>query len=171
MSTRGLYTFIDNDGQYHVYVHFDNYPEGKYGGVSKIRKALNKAWQLPRFEADEFAAAFVASAKTSEGGVRLTMGENWQQAAPLDIEYHYTVSEKGGKLIVQVDSVSENNGKWIVQLLKKGELKTVSAWAMKLEKSQGFRLATGRLTDRRLSDLRGGQTEEPTPWPTTSTAS
>lgn len=134
MSTRGLYTFIDNDGQYHVYVHSDKYPDGEHGGVNKIKKALKKAWQLPRFEADEFATAFIASTKDGPGGVRLTLGESWEQAAPGDIEYHYTVSEQGGQLVVQVDAVSENDGKWTVRRLKRGVLKTVLAWAMKPEK-------------------------------------
>jgi hypothetical protein len=41
-----------------VYKHSDGYPDG---AVCWITKALEHAWPLPRFEADEFAAAFVAA--------------------------------------------------------------------------------------------------------------
>ncbi len=64
MSTRALYTFIDPETKqsYHVYRHHDGYPSG---AAQHIRAALAYAWKLPRFEADEFAAAFVAANKGS----------------------------------------------------------------------------------------------------------
>jgi len=133
MSTRGLYTFIDNDGQYHVYVHSDNYPDGEHGGVNKINRTLAKAWPLPRFEADEFATAFIATVKDGPGGVRLTLGETWQKAAPADIEYHYVVSMKGSALYVEVYSTNCWE-KPTQKLVKKGTLGTVLTWAMKPEK-------------------------------------
>ena len=62
MSTRALYTFRSGDGseEHHVYVHSDGYPTG---AADKIVSALEYAWPLPRYEADEFAAAFVAANK------------------------------------------------------------------------------------------------------------
>jgi hypothetical protein len=45
-----------------IYKHSDGYPEG---AVCWITRALEFAWPLPRFEADEFAAAFVAANKHS----------------------------------------------------------------------------------------------------------
>lgn len=61
MSTRGFYTFKDTDGaSYHVYKHSDNYPTG---AADALDSALLMSWRLPRFEADEFAAAFVAANK------------------------------------------------------------------------------------------------------------
>jgi hypothetical protein len=65
MSTRACYRFIDPDEPVEVitvYKHGDGYPEG---AVCWITKALKFAWALPRFEADEFAAAFVAANKDS----------------------------------------------------------------------------------------------------------
>jgi hypothetical protein len=66
MSTRACYRFIDPDPTdpevVTVYKHSDGYPEG---AVCWITKALEHAWPLPRFEADEFAAAFVAANKPS----------------------------------------------------------------------------------------------------------
>ncbi len=61
MSTRGCYTFKDENDTLHVYRHSDNYPRG---AVEAIKAALPFAWELPRFEADEFAAAFVAGNKS-----------------------------------------------------------------------------------------------------------
>lgn len=70
MGTRAIYQFYDVDGdECFVYKHYDNYPEG---AVHFIEDAKSMAWELPRFEADEFAAAFVAANKNKAGGeVRL----------------------------------------------------------------------------------------------------
>src|SRR3954467_14029413 len=64
MSTRALYTFIDPEREqdtFHVYKHHDGYPKG---AAQHIEAALAYAWPLPRFEADEFAAAFAAANKS-----------------------------------------------------------------------------------------------------------
>lgn len=77
MSTRAVYTFIgcaefDRGERHHVYKHCDGYPSG---AADAIAAAIPLAWPLPRFEADEFAAAFVAGNKErglsplSQGGV------------------------------------------------------------------------------------------------------
>ena len=50
-----------------VYKHSDGYP---YGAVCWITKALEHAWPLPRFEADEFAAAFVVAANKPSAKTR-----------------------------------------------------------------------------------------------------
>ena len=66
MSSRACYRFIDPDPTdpevVTVYKHSDGYPDG---AVCWITKALEHAWRLLRFEADEFAAAFVAANKPS----------------------------------------------------------------------------------------------------------
>lgn len=52
-----------------VYQHWDGYPSGVQATINKtIESGL--AWELPRFEADEFAAAFIAANKTAEGNYR-----------------------------------------------------------------------------------------------------
>lgn len=61
MSTRAIFTFIDGNEKHHVYKHSDGYPKG---AAQALTAALAYAWQLPRFEADEFAAAFVAANKS-----------------------------------------------------------------------------------------------------------
>jgi hypothetical protein len=74
MSTRGVYIFSDkmNDTErYAVYKHHDNYPEGDQGAARHLWEGFLKAWSLPRYEADEAAASFVAANKDMCGGVRL----------------------------------------------------------------------------------------------------
>jgi hypothetical protein len=68
MSTRACYRFFpengpnDFPGVVTVYKHMDGYPSG---AALTLEAALDFAWTLPRFEADEFAASFVAAAKQS----------------------------------------------------------------------------------------------------------
>jgi hypothetical protein len=63
MSTRGLYTFKGSNRSdcWNVYKHSDNYPTG---AAEAIKLALEYAWTLPRYEADEFATAFIAANKS-----------------------------------------------------------------------------------------------------------
>ena len=95
MSTRAVYGFKDQRDTHHVYVHHDGYPTG---AASKFEATLESklAWELPRFEADEFAASFVAANKKSQGGVRLTHGPEQHG----DIEYYYLVSQKNDVLMI-----------------------------------------------------------------------
>lgn len=106
MSTKGLYTFKDAIGKYQVYVHWDNMPEE---AIVKIKRAMEKAWVFPRFEADEFAAAFVASNKNGEGNVRL-LPHNNHEVGDFDCEYHYTITFENGKLQVNYEDTEGNHG-------------------------------------------------------------
>lgn len=96
MGTRAVITFIDEDNTFHVYKHWDGYP----GHIlSCIENAKPFAWELPRFEADEFAAAFIAANKVKGGGdIRLThsYGDH------CDLEYRYEVRVVEGQLDVRV---------------------------------------------------------------------
>jgi len=65
MGTRAVYFFEDSDGVYGVYKHYDNYPSG---AMWFIENAKEYAWPFPRFEADDFAAGFVAANKAKGGG-------------------------------------------------------------------------------------------------------
>jgi hypothetical protein len=84
MSTRAVFTFKDKLETHHVYKHHDGYPRGAYRA---IEKALEFSWPLPRFEVDEFAAAFVSANKDAPGGVRFSL--DWKHHA--DLEYRYEV--------------------------------------------------------------------------------
>ena len=97
MSTRGLYTFTDSDGgKFTVFKHWDNYPEGAH---KFIQNALRLAWDLPRFEADEFGAAFIAANKKGGGDLRL-INEATTNGDVLGIEYHYFIEPAGHMLQV-----------------------------------------------------------------------
>ncbi len=62
MSTRALYSvFEDSQQPINIYIHSDGYPSG---AAEHIREALIFAWALPRFEADEFAAALCTGVKS-----------------------------------------------------------------------------------------------------------
>lgn len=100
MSTRAVYTFKDQDQTIHVYKHHDGYPTG---AAQWIAAALPHAWPLPRFEANEFSAAFVAGNKGGNGGgVRLIQSGDVREVAPGDIEYRYEISQgKDGALRVK----------------------------------------------------------------------
>jgi hypothetical protein len=89
MSTRAVYSFIEGDESYHVYYHFDGYPSG---AAQWIENALRFAWETPRFEIDEFAAAFVAGNKVEHGGgIRLI-------AAPISMPANKAARSKTGDL-------------------------------------------------------------------------
>lgn len=101
MSTRAVYTFKDDRDEHHVFKQYDGYPKG---AMIFISKAIHKAWPLPRFEADEFAAAFIAANKEEEGDLRLTKGPESHG----DLEYRYEVEMKNGSLHVKI--FENNNG-------------------------------------------------------------
>lgn len=95
MSTHGIYNFTDESGSFAAFRHHDSYPEG--AAIALIR-CFYVAWSLPRFEADELAAAFVAANKTCAGGVRLVN----TPIANDDQEYVYNVFQaKNGQMIVK----------------------------------------------------------------------
>lgn len=89
MSTRAVFTVTDENNTFHIYKHYDGYPSEV---PSNIAKALKFAWQLPRFEADEFAAAFVTGNKCSGGSIRLLPTGEWQNVVPQDISFLYVIT-------------------------------------------------------------------------------
>lgn len=112
MSTRAVYTFIDKNETYHIYKHSDGYPLGAY---QAIQLALSKAWDLPRFESSEFAAAFVAANKEGEGRVYLT--DAWQSHPDLEFRYEIYFNDELKKLMVSAykrvwDMVSADGREW-----------------------------------------------------------
>jgi hypothetical protein len=110
MSTRGVYTFIDEHNKFHVYKHWDNYPEdnGVSGAYAFIRLAKALAWDLPRFEASEFGAAFIARHKHEGGGVYLTKG--WRYHG--DLSYRYEIRLVGDKLEVSTFNLWDKKEKY-----------------------------------------------------------
>lgn len=99
MGTRAVLIFTDIEGdEFAVYKHWDGNPRNI---ARLLDEARLYAWPVPRFEADEFAAAFVAAAKKGEGDVRLMHDAN----ADVGQQYTYTVTatlNKQGGLYLNV---------------------------------------------------------------------
>ncbi len=133
MSTRACYTFLDTFSRgetrsFHVYKHHDGYPytgteSSEAGGLVWIRNALIYAWDLPRFEAEEFAASFIVANKGNSGGVRLINTEHpWQFSG--DSEYWYVVDKRENvpDLYVEVFEVDWWESEPTNTLIMEGEL-------------------------------------------------
>jgi hypothetical protein len=85
MSTNATLEFVDsNKCKCYVYKHWDGSPSGI---KEAIFKALRFSWLLPRFEADEFAASFIAANKVGPGDVRV-IGKLKDYSG----DYHYAIS-------------------------------------------------------------------------------
>lgn len=104
MSTRATITVRDEYSEAHLYRHSDGYPDTKHGVLATLPDAFRFAWDLPRFEADEFAASICAAWKDGGGGVSIIPDPTRYGG----IEYHYTVYMDGGKLLVDVRDEHEN---------------------------------------------------------------
>lgn len=94
MGTRAVITFEDDVGKYSVYQHWDGNPATVLENLQKTEHR----WTLPRFEADEFAAAYIATHKTSSGNIRMTKGPR----AHGDLAYVYTVTHSPGSMALTV---------------------------------------------------------------------
>lgn len=111
MGTRAVFTFfhqnVSNDA-YSVYKHWDGYPDG---AAEFLTKAIPFAWELPRYEPCDFAAAFVAANKQKGGDVYMTTGSG----AHGDLDYYYEIfpSTKNDQLCIYAYSV-DNNGHSII---------------------------------------------------------
>lgn len=98
MSTRAIYTFKDQDGGvFTVFKHWDGYPSGAY---KFIQNAFTYSWQLPRFEADDFGAGFIAGNKPKGGGDLRLINDATTNGDVLGIEYHYMIEPDGDRLKV-----------------------------------------------------------------------
>jgi len=131
MSTRAVYTFIQDGEAHHVYKHHDGYPSG---AADAIANALPLAWPLPRFEADEFAAAFVAGNKeralpalpmSQGGGIRLTHG--WDRHG--DLEYRYEITGNGNSLRIVAYSATYVGDETRWEKIFDGGLSAMRDWA------------------------------------------
>lgn len=128
MSTRAIYTFDDGTDRYHVYKHHDGYPSG---AAKAIQSALDYAWPLPRFEADEFGASFCAGTKQHEkgtsrrgGGTRLLPCGEWEKVAPGDVQFRYEIRPNGKELRITAFTVrcSIKNETWTEKQIFDGPL-------------------------------------------------
>ena len=94
MGTRAVIEFKDENGTYSVYQHWDGNPDTV---LENLKRTRNR-WHMPRFEADEFAAAYIATWKTDSGNIRISKGAR----AHGDLSYVYTVTHVEGARFVTV---------------------------------------------------------------------
>jgi hypothetical protein len=95
MSTRAVVTVTGDGETFHIYKHWDGYPSNI---ADCLDATVATAWTLPRFEASDFAAAFIAANKTSGGDVYISRGPRHHG----DLDYRYEVTCKGGAIRVNV---------------------------------------------------------------------
>lgn len=88
MSTRATITVADEHESFDLYQHHDGYPDGPHGLVRHIDMARRLAWDLPRFEAADFAAAIIAALKDRGGSTYLTKDAE----AHDDRSFHYRIA-------------------------------------------------------------------------------
>ena len=102
MSTRSNIIVQDEYNRIQVYRHYDGYPEGV---MPELIKALEFAWPLPRFEADDFAAAIVRAWKDEGGGhIRIDGNPKAFEMVHGDTEYVYVIKfdKKRGEPYVEI---------------------------------------------------------------------
>ena len=102
MGTRATITFMDNQDEFVIYQHWDGYPKDVEGNV---RLAMQYAWELPRFQAGDFAAAYIRATKERGGNIYLTTCPSDHG----DLAYRYNVHTRGGGLAVTTYQWREPN--------------------------------------------------------------
>jgi len=103
MSTNALIYVTDDEDTYAIYKHWNGHPQGVQ---PMIERALELAWKLPRFEANEFAAAFVAANKLIRGDVRLVNPDQYENTF---FDYVYVIRHMEGSDKLNV-TVGHNTG-------------------------------------------------------------
>lgn len=117
MSTRCNIIVEDGRSRIQIYRHSDGYPNSQHGVLATLEEVFEYAWTLPRFEADDFAAAIIAAWKQPGGGnIRIDGNPEGDELLHSDIEYLYTITRHadgdGIQVVVtpQYDSDSEDAG-------------------------------------------------------------
>ena len=95
MGTRAVISFEDGNGEFFVYQHWDGDPDAVLVNIMNTF-AVQMCWEWPRWEADEFAAAYIAANKSGPGNLRIakSITENG------GLSYSYIVKAIEGRLNV-----------------------------------------------------------------------
>lgn len=124
MGTRAIITFVEPKDDYnpkrsyHLYQHWDGYPSGVADHLA-LMLSSGKCWPLPRYEADEIAAAYVATAKTQSGNIRLAHS----RTSAADVAYGYTIKpDRNNVLQIKVTAPEFWEGGRKEELIWKGSL-------------------------------------------------
>lgn len=126
MGTRAVFTFKDERNEFHIYKHWDGYPSGAAGFLTM---AIGKSWGLKRFEADDFAAAFIVANKTAGGDVYLT--KHYDEHGDLSYRYELSQSRNGQLIVTAIDMIEDEtvfNGRLKDFVDKHGEIDIKRMW-------------------------------------------
>jgi hypothetical protein len=96
MGTRCIIAFKDTRDTFYVYQHWDGDPDTV---KENVEKAKTFAWPLPRFEADEFAAAYIKANKDGSGDIRV--GRAPENYGDLDFSYTVTLNKETDDLDIK----------------------------------------------------------------------
>ena len=98
MGTRSNIIVADDHSRIQLYRHWDSYPDGEGGVLADLALALPYAWPLPRFEADDFAAALIRAWKGEGGGNIYIDGspKGWERIHD-DVEWVYVIQRRQGQ--------------------------------------------------------------------------
>jgi hypothetical protein len=94
MSTNAIITFSDEEYSYSIYQQYDGDPKEV---AKSLTAALEFAWPLPRFEPEEFAAAYIRANKVRAGGLYLTHKGEYEETP-----YAYRVTLEDEQIRVHV---------------------------------------------------------------------
>ena len=100
MSTRCNIIVKDEYNSIQLYRHCDGYPSGV---IPDLPEALRFAWELPRMQADDMAAAIIRAWKENSGNIYIDGSADLPKTLHGDIEYYYVIEpdEKSGKWHVE----------------------------------------------------------------------
>lgn len=90
MFIRAVLTFKEAFGAFSVYQHSDGYPHNEAGVIPRLHHMFEcgrYAWKLPRFEAGEAAAGYIAQEKREPGGFRIV-----NDPEKVDWSWRYVIS-------------------------------------------------------------------------------
>ena len=95
MGTRSNLIIADDYNRLQLYRHWDGYPDSETGVLADLEKAFPYAWPLPRFEADDFAAAIIRAWKGEGGGNIYVDGapKGWEKIHG-DVEWIYIIQPR-----------------------------------------------------------------------------
>jgi hypothetical protein len=97
MSTPAVVIFDDGEGEIAIYKHWDGQPSNIARLLDDAREGYS--WPLPRFEADEFAAAFVRAAKDGSGDVRILRNPRADVGQAFTYTVKSAVNRHGGRYL------------------------------------------------------------------------
>ena len=138
MSGAAVVSVTDAEGEWNIY-----HPSGgtPLPALEGLRRALEKTFALPQFDAADFAAAYVAVNKQSPGDMWfINRGASWKTHCPAGVEWRYIVSVRHGDIHVVVCLVEPDTGhdthKFITSRYKAGRLDAMIVWAAREEKDR-----------------------------------